>query len=171
MRPRKTKTLVINDAVRRLREGYQMTQEEFARKKLQTAHITLARYETTRIPPSVMLDRMRKLADDLGPLDLSDLFYSALVQESRVHRSHMALSMKAKIREIAQKLKDLRNAVDSDKVSASCNEILEDLFDLYRCALIVDPEYTRSELGDGYSDQVARMLKDERVESKHKRGK
>ena len=93
-RPRTSQPNPVSDAVRKLRESLNQTQQEFA-QRLGTAITTIARWETTRPPKGKALSDLSALAHDSAALnsdskqgdsatlfrELATLFRNALAKE------------------------------------------------------------------------------------------
>src|SRR5689334_23273410 len=97
-RPRESTPDSTSQAVRRLREHLQLTQQQFA-NTLQVAITTVARWETTRPPRGKALADLELLATSQGQSELASIFIQALRHDlglieaqSRLQTSLFALS-------------------------------------------------------------------------------
>ena len=72
-----TSQRAVNEAVRKLRGHFEETQQEFAHR-LETAMVTIARWETSRVPSGKALERLHALAQAARLAECAEVFRQAL---------------------------------------------------------------------------------------------
>lgn len=165
--------LIINDAVKQLRESLEMTQDEFA-KRLGIARISLARYETSRVPPFKMLWEFRRLADGAGNLQLSDIFHSAMVQVTPVMRRGNTTSTVLHIQDCQRHLLLLQPALEASPVTdwrKDFDNARESLLDIYRGVILADPDFTEERRSLAYASPFFKVLNSIKPQTKEEREK
>ncbi len=137
-----------------------MTQDEFA-KRLGIARISLARYETSRVPPFKMLWEFRRLADEAGNLQLSDIFHSAMVQVTPVMRRGITANTAWHIQDCDRRLLLLQPALEASPVTdwrEDFDNARESLLDIYRGVILADPDFTEQRRSLAYTSPFFGML-------------
>src|SRR5580693_2027022 len=110
MRPRtrSTKPSRLSASVTELRKELRQTQQQFA-QTLETSITAIARYETTRSPSGDILLRLDKLAREHDRVDLSDVFYSAMVGKNPSVRLELSIKLQSAALRLVETLREIRS--------------------------------------------------------------
>lgn len=160
MRPRSktTRTSILSDSVKKLREAAGVTQEEFA-KGLGVTLNTVARWETFRSPSGIPnLLKLRKIAEHYELFDLDDIFYSALLQESPSHRFGYVGTINAKASSMRLEIVELACATKDMELRDKLLDFGKELGEISRVVNLLCTTTTRLPAGEVGTEDYVRVM-------------